>query len=268
MNQIQIIPELNFWFKRELSNSFVYDTYHKIPVEISDSWREPRSVIELLFNETFDPRYPESEFLDRSIESENDKPYIYKYRKINLLKIQDKNLLNRIQLYRWWSEIYAANSLQFINLFNMQGSISDLNAVVNNEVFLPFDVNEEDRSPYITYNTYNGSMTSYPLWKTGDIDQTDNEDCNDTSIITKAEIFNFTDLTFQMLDKLYLYKIGQNITLNDINYEILDSCLSKLIYIYLDAFLNDSYIHYDEVECISSGNDILCSLYEKHDLNM
>ncbi len=265
MKQIDIIPELNFWFKRELSNSSVYDTYHKIPVEMSDCWRESRSIIELLFNETFDPQYPNIIFPD-TIESENDKPYIYRYRTVNLLRITDKNLLNRIQLYRWWSNIYAANSNKFFYLFNMQGSVSDLNNDVVNEVSLPFDINEEDRSPYITYQTYNGSFTSYPLWQTGEVDPDKIEETQNP-IINDAVIFEFTDLTFQMLDKLYNYKTGKNVNLDDIIFDELDSCLAKLIYIYLDAVLNDSYEHYDSIECISNATDILCSLYEKHVLN-
>lgn len=265
MKQIDIIPELNFWFKRELSNASVYDTYHKIPVEMSDQWRESRSVIELLFNETFDPQYPNIIFPD-TIESENDKPYIYRYRNVNLLRITDKNLLNRIQLYRWWSNIYSANSNKFFYLFNMQGSVSDLDNDVVNEASLPFDINEEDRSPYITYQTYNGSFTSYPLWQTGEVDPDKIEEIQNP-IINDAVIFEFTDLTFQMLDKLYDYKTGKNVNLKNITFGELDSCLSKLIYIYLDAVLNDSYEHYDNIDCISDGTDILCSLYEKHVLN-
>ena len=182
------------------------------------------------------------------------------------MRITDKNLLNRIQLYRWWSNIYAANSNKFFYLFNMQGSVSDLNNDVVNEVSLPFDINEEDRSPYITYQTYNGSFTSYPLWQTGEVDPDKIEETQNP-IINDAVIFEFTDLTFQMLDKLYNYKTGKNVNLDDIIFDELDSCLAKLIYIYLDAVLNDSYEHYDSIECISNATDILCSLYEKHVLN-
>ena len=148
----------------------------------------------------------------------------------------------------------------------MQGSVSDLNNDVVNEVSLPFDINEEDRSPYITYQTYNGSFTSYPLWQTGEVDPDKIEETQNP-IINDAVIFEFTDLTFQMLDKLYNYKTGKNVNLDDIIFDELDSCLAKLIYIYLDAVLNDSYEHYDSIECISNATDILCSLYEKHVLN-
>jgi hypothetical protein len=266
LRQINIIPELNFWFRRELSNATVYDTYHKIPVEVSDIWREPRSVIELLFNETFDPGISSSSSSSDNIESANDKPYIYLYRRVNLLSIQDKIVLNRIQPYRWWANVYAANSMKFIDLFDMQGSQLDPSFYNGNEVYLPYDIDEEDRSPYITYQTFNGSFSNYPLWQQPSSVGDDNTD--QPPIVANPDIFDFTDLTLQMLDKLYLYKINESVHINDITYEELDSCLAKLIYIYLDAFLNDSYVYYDTVNSISNGNDILCSLYEKYVLDM
>jgi len=271
MKEINVIPELNFWFRRELSNSEVYDSYHKIPVEVNDSWRESRSVIELLFNETFDPGpyQPSSSSSGDAwgIEDDNDKPYIYLYRRVNILHITDKTLLQRIQPYRWWANVYAVNSIKFIDLFNMQGSQLDPDFYPSNQVRLPYDVDEEDRSPYITYNNWNGSTTNYPLWQ-------DSGDLNipppvQPPIIARPDIFDFTDLTFEMLDKLWFYKTGcQWVTLDDITYEELDSCIAKLIYIYLDAFLNDSFTHYDSEEIISSDDDILCSLYEKHILDI
>jgi len=266
-NQISIIPELNFWMKRELDNSPVYDTYHKVPVELWNGWREPRSVIELLFNETFDPPPSNSSSSSSStdIESENDKPYIYLYRRINILNIEDKTLLNRIQPYRWNANIYVANSMNYIDLFDMRDSHLDPN-FHNNDTFLPYDIPEEDRSQYITYDNWNASMSSYPLWRNPNV-IIDKEKLN-PPIIAMPDIFNFSDSTFIMLDKLWLYKTGQSIHINDITYEELDSCLAKLIYIYLDAFLNDIYIYADNTENISDGCDILSSLYEKHVLDI
>jgi hypothetical protein len=264
MNQISIIPELNYWMRKELSNASVYDTYHKIPVEVSDSWREPRSVIELLFNETFDPGAVGSS--SAGIESENDKPYIYLYRRVNLLNITDKVILNRIQVYRWWANVYAANSLNFIDMFNMQGSNLDPTDYTN-EVTLPYDVDEEDRSDYITYQNYNGSFTNYPLWQLGG--DAIIETPEHPAIIATPDIFDFTDLTFEMLDKLWFYKMGCPwVTLEDVLYSDLDSALARLIYVYLDAFLNDSYTYYSAATSLADSSDILSSLYEKHVLDM
>ena len=267
LQEINIIPELNYWFKRELSNASVYDTYHKIPVDVSDEWREPRSVIELLFNETFDPGEYTSSSSSDTIEGENDKPYIYLYRRVNLLHINDKALLQRIQPYRWWANVYAANSMKFIDMFDMQGSNVDPGAYPRNETILPYDVPEDERSPYITYQNWNGSTTNYPIWQDGEALDIPPEP--DPPIIVPPHIFDFTDKTLDMLDKLWFYKTGcQWVHINDIDYNELDSALAKLVYIYLDAFLNDSYTYYDSEQSISSGSDMLTSLYEKYVLDM
>jgi hypothetical protein len=269
--EIDVIPELNFWFRRELSNASVYDTFHKIPVEVDDSWREPRSVIELLFNECFDPGPYEPSSSSSgdtgNIEYENDKPYIYLYRRVNLLRITDKVLLQRIQPYRWWANVYAANSLKFIELFNMQGSQLDPGFYPRNETILPYDVAEEDRSPFITYQNWNASFTNYPLWHDHQGVNVDTEPA--PPIYQPPHIFDFTDLTLEMLDKLWFYKTDCPwVTLDDINYEDLDSCIAQLIYIYLDAFINDSYTYYNSEQSLCDGSDILGSLYEKHVLDM
>jgi hypothetical protein len=273
IKQINIIPELNFWMRQELKNSQVYDTYHKIPVDLISTWREPRSVIELLFNENFNAgNLSSSSSSSDSIEADNDKPYIYKYRRVNLLNITDKILLNRIQPYRWWSNIYAANSEEFLDIFNMQGSHLDPE-FYQSAPLLPYDVEEEDRSEYITYQTYNASNTNYPLWNMpDDIDANNNEP---VPIIAPPDIFSFADDTFDMLDKLWEYRTTESllnddeVDLLDIgSYDVLYSPLAQLIYIYLDAVINDSYIHYDSEDIISGSNSILCTLYEKHVIDM
>lgn len=269
MKHINIIPELNYWFKRILRNSEVYDTYHKIPVDVSEYWRDPRSVIELLFNETFDPGELSSSSSAITIESKNDRPYIYLYRRMNILNLPDKILLNRIQVYRWWANVYGANSMKFIDLFDMSGSKMDPHFYSGNEVYMPFDVEEEDRSPYITYNSYNASTGNQPLWTSGDPDIEDNPQ-EDLPIIAPPDVFDFSDSTLDMLDKLWFYKTGcVYVNINDIVYEDLDSNIARLIYVYLDAMLNDSYIYYDGIEGISSTSDeALCCLYEKHVLDI
>jgi hypothetical protein len=267
MRQINIIPELNFWIKRELSNASVsvYDTYHKLPVDVDDSWREERSVIELLFNETFDPEVGSSSS-SSSLESSNEKPYIYKYRRVNILNIEDKTLLGRIQPYRWWANIYAANSEKYTDLFNMQGSQLDPDRVQPNETFLPYDTPEEDRSPYITYQQWNASTSNYPLWQNSEEIIVENDV---PAIVMVPDIFDFTDMTLTMLDKLWHYKTGCAwVHINDILYSQLDSCLAQLVYIYLDAFLNDSYTYVVGESSICDGTDILGASYEKHVTDM
>ena len=100
MNSITLVPELNYWMIRILKSSPVADTYCNTPTTISDFWREPNSVLELLFNECFHPDL--SEPSSSSSSGATYRPYIYKYRSCNLNLIPDKNVLNRIQLYRWF----------------------------------------------------------------------------------------------------------------------------------------------------------------------
>jgi hypothetical protein len=282
MNQLNIIPELNYWMGITLKNSPVYETFHKRPSAGSEYWTEKNSVIDLLFNENFDPDDPwwlelhssssssSSDFIPPwilDIYEDNDKRYIYKYRRCNLLNITDKNLLYRIQLYRWWANIWACNSDKFINVLDMQGSNVDPDFWVNNEVFLPFDVSEHERSPYITYKAWIYFQTNYPLAYQDRFLTITPPLPN--PIYTEAEDpFDLTDQDHMMLELLYDYKTGRNVSLDDIDYSTLTSCIAKLVYIYLDAFINDSFIHYSDTETICHGEKILCTLYEKHVVNM
>lgn len=266
--QISLIPELNYWMIQVIKNSPVYETFHKIPSHVSEYWREPNSILELLFNENFDPD-PMSSSSSSSLTDliYNDKRYIYQYRRCNLLRIpQDSNILKRIQIYRWNANVFVANSEQFLIILDMTGSMYGQSEPENPTV-LPYDVNEEDRSPYITYETDKYFTTNYPLVKTDPDRQIELPD--DPPILTPAEnIFDLTDQDHRMLDLLYDFKIGLDVTLDGIDFSELDTCLSKLIYIYLDAFINDSYSYYNNEDTISDGTNILCTLYEKYVLDM
>ena len=272
MNNYNIIPELNYWFKVVLKNSPVYDVYYHIPVQLDNSWRCSNSVIELLFNENFNPDPPtwmsssSSSSSDpfHNIDDDNDRRYIYKYRRCNLNFIQDKTLLNRIQLYRWNANVFVANSEKFINILDMTGSMYD-STFSASEVKLPYDVDEKDRSPYITYESRMYFSSNYPLSY-----QPNSKAIIPPAkppIITKEEnVFDFTDQDLDMLDLLYDYKVGYSIDLTLVNYSDLTSCISKLIYVYLDAILNNNFDNYNNME--PYGTSILCSMYEKHIINI
>jgi len=269
MNEYTIVPELNYWMRQVLKNAQVYDTFHKIPVEVSEEWRNSSTVLELMFNETFDPEpvTSSSSSIYNDVEFMNDRRFIYTYRRCNLLKITDKVVLNRTQIYRWWAHIYAANTSDYLYMFDMQGSVLDPGGTVVNNVFLPFDVNEEDRSPYITYQINHYFTSNYPLHQiTGDINV--NPNWNENIIIGRAtDVFDLSDSDLDMLDLLYDYKTELTVTLDGIVFDEL-SCIGKLVYIYLDAFINNSFEYYDDNETISDGSDILCTLYEKHVIDM
>ena len=258
MATITIIPELNFWISRILKNSTLTDTYHKIPSSLSDSWRCPDSIIELLFNETFSPSD------DVLLEQDQNKKYIYEYQQCNLLSIQDKKLLNRISPYRWNALVYAAKSNKFINLFDMTGATTNLEN--EEQLRLPFDVNEEDRSPNITYKSRTLLTTNYQLVDT-DKNLIINVPPPYPDEVPSEDLFSLTDSDFQMLDLLYKFKTNETVSIDDIEFDIM-SPLAQLIYIYLDAFINDSYEDYSQNIPISDDSNILASLYEKHVINM
>jgi len=58
---------------------------------------------------------------------------------------------------------------------------------------------------------------------------------------TGVNVFNFTQEEFWLLDRLQEYRTMQMTNIDDIDYSGLQSNLSKLIYIYLDTFINNQY---------------------------
>lgn len=256
MTSITVLPELNFWINQILKNSTITDTSHRIPSNLSSSWREPNSILELLFNETFNPT--SDDLLEQSI----DKKYIFEYQKCNLLFIQDKKLLSRIQPYRWNANVYAAKSSKFSDMFDMTGS-SD-NSEQEEQRLLPFDVSEEDRSPNITYKSRTLFTTNYQLVDT-DKNLIINTPPPHPIEVPSEDLFSLSESDFQMLDLLYDFKTNNIISLTNIDFESLTE-LAKLIYIYLDVFVNDSYQYYDQSTPISTT--MLSGLYEKHVINM
>lgn len=299
MREILLCPELNYWIVKTLRNSPLTDTFTKIPTPVTEAWRDSRSVLELLFNENFNPQpTPDSSSSSipgiTNVEIINDRPYIWKYRtcNIDLISSIDKNVPRRLQVYRWTAKVYACNSNQFLNIFDYadsanpnvprsQGPFTSFTApsgdvetspqkdyyswldISRSTPTLPRDTN--DRSPFITYRTeiYNGG--SYPLVypeQKAPLGPFPPE-----PIYPDAQnLFNFTAADFYMLDLLYIYKTGGIVSLDGIIFNEL-TCLAKLIYIYLDAFINDNYIQYTSADPIS-GDDILCTTYEKFVIDM
>ena len=281
MRKIYLIPELNYWMIIVLKNSPINDTYHKIPTVISDYWTEPNSVLSLLFNENFSPNPPASS--SSSSSSGNSRNYIWQYRTCNLLLIPDKNVLNRLQLYRWNSTVYAADSHKFMNIFDSTGTryppvqnnsdiifdtgLDYLEASSETVPNLPVDVEEKDRSPYISYTTHTTVTTNYSLVKHGKQEMKPWPPV--PPIPPTHNVFNLTEDDLMMLDKLYDYKVNgvcPDLTLIDFNN--LHGCIAKLIYVYLDAFCFNQFTYFDSEEPIASEGDILCSLYEKCVLDM
>lgn len=263
-NDFNVIPELNYWFKVALENSSVYNCYYDLPGKLSDHWRCKSSVIELLFNENFNPDPPT--WLDPEhksvVEFTNDRRYIYTYRRCNLLHIKDKDFLNRIQLYRWTVNTFAANSDKFLDEFNMRGSLYD--HIQCTDTTLPYDVEESERSPYITYIGRVWFSTNYPLpyWGEGEIKPKPDEPI----YLLDENILHLTEEDHIMLELLYDYKTGKNVNLCCVDYNSFFSPLAKLIYIYLEGMILHTITHYDIKQTI--GITMLQQMYEKHVINM
>jgi len=280
MNSISLVPELNYWIIRILKSSPVADTYCNTPTTISDFWREPNSVLELLFNECFNPDLSEP---SSSSSGTIYRPYIYEYRSCNLNLIPDKNVLNRIQLYRWFCTVFAVDSEKFTNIFDTTGEhypptqpennviydtgLDYMEASANTPPTLPYDVPEEDRSPYISYTTKNFLTSNYTLVKPGE--QTIYPyPPTPPPISIQNNVFNFTEQDLMMLDMLFDYKVFGIYDLTTVNYSDLTSCIAKLIYCYLQAFCYNNFDNFDSEEPICADPTILPALYEKYVLDL
>lgn len=70
-----------------------------------------------------------------------------------------------------------------------------------------------------------------------------------------------------MMDKLLDYRLGNTITLDDIDYNTLNYRLAKLIYTYLNLMVNGIVTQFDTTDSISSGNSLIDGLFELYVLN-
>ena len=294
MRQIIVCPELNYWMRKTLKNSPVTDTYHRIPSDISDIWRDTRSVLELMFNENFQPEPTPSSsssyFPDQNLEAANDRPYIYLYRKCDTLLIPDKNVEKRLQLYRYNAQVYVVNAQKYADVIDTSGDtfVRQLNGTIreSSEIIepappkdwtwidrssatavLPKDVLEKDRSPYITYKTKIYDAGSFPQVDERGVGAIPGPYPPPPIYPDSMNIFGFTTQDLMMLDLLYLYKTNQPVSIDNIDFNSL-TCIAKLVYIYLDAFLNNNFGYYSDEEIISTGSSILCTLYEKFVLDI
>lgn len=89
---------------------------------------------------------------------------------------------------------------------------------------------------------------------------------SDSTSVTLYNIFNLQPDDFTLLDILLEYRLDStsNITLDDITYDDLSTSLSKLIYLYLDLKLNDSYTNFDNTTPLSSATNLLDNCYEMY----
>jgi len=77
-------------------------------------------------------------------------------------------------------------------------------------------------------------------------------------------IFYLQSDDIKLLNKLLEYRTDQTCSIYDIVFDDLTTSLSKLVYIYLDLKLNDSYEQYNNPDIISQSGEILASCYEAY----
>lgn len=86
---------------------------------------------------------------------------------------------------------------------------------------------------------------------------------SDDITICDLNIFNLQPDDLMMLDKLLEYRLDStSVSIVGIDYNTLSTSLSKLIYIFLDLRINQSYAHYNTPDLISSPGQVLENLYE------
>jgi len=262
MDRLKLIPEMNYWMGIVLGNSPLNEHFFKVPVVIDDQeWRSPHSVLDLLFNETFEPREPG--FASSSSSSSpwdgfDGFRFSWGFRKADLSKIRDRNVLRRITIYAGNLDIWVANIPENEHMFatyhstDFPGMLPPYSPTTE-ELFKAYS----ETNKGIVSGTcipYRSSLTLIQQELLGEY-------------FPPVNIFGITDQEVGMLEKLYEYKSELPVTLDDCPFEDLTDCLAKLIYVYLDWELNESMVYYDMLVPISDGSRILCSLYEKYVLD-
>lgn len=278
----KLIPEINYWIKKLSLQTPINEKDFSIPTEVSDVWRDPNSVVDLLFNENFNPILPQSSSsVDDEFFGVSDRRYIYKYRSVDINNIPDKNITNRIKIYRSLCTVYAVNSLKFLDYFNTNDTsvnnenslgVSLVNDFLRGIFFDSDSITEEERSPYITYKSDIFFSSNYPVWRNRGIDL-DNysdviEEDEQINLDDPINIFGLTEEELDMLDLLFDFKTSIVVDLSLVNFQTLVSPLSKLIYVYIDALQNDSFTYYNDKTPFSNGTVMLHTLFEKYVLDI
>ena len=250
------IPELNLWIHNILYNNNLTSSYVNIPVKPSDKWLCRDSVIELLFNETFDPT---GNVYDDNL------PFIYKYKTVNIKKLQefDSVFYRRIQIYPH-KYIWCADD-------------------PNNEAFkkiqnlvIPSFSSKDGDNYYggINPTKYVTKYKSVIITSTNDelhMELPDGEDPepNPESEIygPDVNIFGLTKEELEMCQYLYYYRTGQFELICcfpcDFYYK-LRSPLSKWVYLYLQCYLFNT-VNYEYLNTITTEDDgVLRCMFEKH----
>ena len=88
-----------------------------------------------------------------------------------------------------------------------------------------------------------------------------------TDSTSEENVFSLESDDLVLLSKLLEYRRGKSPNISGINYNNLNTNLSKLIYIYLDLMLNQNYSALNDNSIISSEDNTLESLFELYVIN-
>jgi len=259
MDRLKLSPELNYWTDCILHNSPLNEYFFKLPIHIDRSqWNSPHSLIDLLFNETFESRESEPSSSSSLYDDFDGFRFSWGFRKADLRKIKDKTLLSRLTIYAGKVDVYVCNIPENEYMFAtyQESDLGSPNPSYNptaDELYKAYSESNKGMVSSVC-TPYRYSLTDMQRRLLGQYFPPEN-------------IFSITDEEVGMLEKLYEYKSNLYVTLDDVNFELLNDCLSKLIYIYLDWELNESMRYYDNTKSISNNSRLICSLYEKHVLD-
>lgn len=251
------IPELDLWTYNILYNNDLTSSYVNVPVKLSDKWRCRDSVIELLFNETFDPS---GKLYDRNL------PFIYKYKTVNEKRIYpfDPVLHRRLQIYPN-KYVWCASDPDNQDFLDIQ-----------NEV-IPTFTNGTDGSGYyygINPTKYVTKYKSVIITTSNDelhLELPNEEDEDDQKEPTcygpDENVFGLTEEELEMCQFLYYYRTNQLELIHcfpcDAYYK-LRSPLSKWVYLYLQCYVFN-IVNYEYLNTITTSDDgMIRCLFEKH----
>jgi hypothetical protein len=220
------VPELNFWVKNLIDNcSPAAQEFLRIPTPVCEAeWRQDGTILDLLFNYTF--CHP---------------TYSICYEKKHPSNTKDKNVLHRYSIYAGRLDMWCCDTSSVIDASVLPSDSTNFGMSV--EIIecdpRPTAVRCEHPDGTIHYIEIEGTQT-----------QLDN-------------IFDITYGEKDMLDMLLDYKLGNPVDLNIVEFDDLPSNLSKLIYIYLDFQINESFTLYDSNNPITEDDRLIEWLFEK-----
>ena len=119
----RLVPELNFWIDNVIVNkSPIKEKFFKLPIPVTEGWRNKNTILELLFNETYeyDPVIEQSSSSSSFTSLPDDIYYMYKQSDVST--ITDPNVANRITIYAGSIQVltpYTGGAGAFENVFDI-----------------------------------------------------------------------------------------------------------------------------------------------------